>query len=148
MENGAFGCIGFKGPAYILTKHRQLKKLIIPEFFGALGSGGLAATGVLEMTYPKTGCGHCSLEEGIGVAIDAVRAGVENDLGSGSCIDVCIIAKEGLLYRRAVVKEEALEWVDSNHDNALDKRVLGGGVNGFGNVPIDVGCESLAENNG
>jgi hypothetical protein len=100
------------------------------------------------MTYPKTGCGHCSLEEGIGVAIDAVRAGVENDLGSGSCIDVCIIAKEGLLYRRAVVKEEALEWVDSNHDNALDKRVLGGGVNGFGNVPIDVGCESLAENNG
>jgi len=116
--------------------------------FGALGSGGLAATGVLEMTYPKIGSAHCTLEEGIRLAIDAVRAGVENDLGSGSCVDVCIIAKEGLLYLRAVVKEEALEWVDSNHDNALDKRVLGGGVNGFGNVPIDVGCESLAENNG
>jgi hypothetical protein len=47
-----------------------------------------------------------------------------------------------------VVKEEALEWVDSNHDNALDKRVLGGGVNGFGNMQIVVGGESLAENNG
>ena len=32
MENGALGCIGFKGPAYIITKHRELKKLITPEF--------------------------------------------------------------------------------------------------------------------
>ena len=32
MENGAFGCIGFKGSAYVITKHRELKKLITPEF--------------------------------------------------------------------------------------------------------------------
>ena len=124
--------------------------------YGALGSGGLAATGVLEAKYPRIGSGECTLEDGIRLAVDAVRAGVENDLGSGSQVDVCIIAKEGVLYRRAVVKEEVLQWIDNrNHLNSvhrLGRNDNGGGVNGFGNIPfavqsekVVVDCEVLAE---
>ena len=116
--------------------------------YGALGSGGLAATGILESRYPKIGSGECTLEEGIRLAVDAVRAGVDNDLGSGSQVDVCIIAKEGVLYRRAVVKEETLLWVDERKDlrvteDRVDKANNGGGVNGFGNVPFAIQSERV-----
>ena len=40
--------------------------------YGALGSGGLAATGVLEARYPRIGSGECTLEDGIRLAVDAV----------------------------------------------------------------------------
>jgi 20S proteasome subunit beta 2 len=115
--------------------------------YGALGSGGLAATGVLESRYPKIGSEHCTLEEGIRLAVDAIRAGVDNDLGSGSQVDVVIIAKEGVLYRRAVVKEEVLEWADGSHEltetNRIERLNDGGGVNGFGNVPFAIQSERV-----
>lgn len=34
-------------------------------------------------------------EEGIKLACDAILAGVFNDLGSGSNVDICIIKKDG-----------------------------------------------------
>eukprot|EP00804_Cyclotella_cryptica_P020329 CCRYP_014064-RA/>CCRYP_014064-RA protein AED:0.06 eAED:0.06 QI:216/0/0.5/1/0/0/2/0/417 len=115
--------------------------------YAALGSGGLAATGVLESRYPKIGSGSCSLEEGIRLAVDAVTAGVKNDLGSGSRVDVCIIAKEGVLYRRAVVKEEVLEWMVAQEDLmdvTAEKKMHGNsGVNGFGNVPFAIQSEKV-----
>jgi 20S proteasome subunit beta 2 len=115
--------------------------------YAALGSGGLAATGVLESRYPKIGSGSCSLEEGMRLAVDAVTAGVKNDLGSGSRVDVCIIAKEGVLYRRAVVKEEVLEWMVRQEDLidvTAEKRPRGSsGVNGFGNVPFAIQSEKV-----
>ncbi|KAL7521556.1 hypothetical protein ACHAWX_006232 [Stephanocyclus meneghinianus] len=115
--------------------------------YAALGSGGLAATGVLESRYPKIGSGSCSLEEGIRLAVDAVTAGVKNDLGSGSRVDVCIIAKEGVLYRRAVVKEEVLEWMVGQEDLidvTAEKSPRGSsGVNGFGNVPFAIQSEKV-----
>ena len=51
---------------------------VIP--YTALGSGGLAAMGVLEAGYR----GNMSLDDGIKLVKDAVLAGVKNDLGSGS----------------------------------------------------------------
>jgi 20S proteasome subunit beta 2 len=115
--------------------------------YGALGSGGLAATGILESRYPKIESGQCTLEEGIHLAVDAVRAGVENDLGSGSQVDVCIITKEGVLYRRAVVEEETLEWFDKNKDiNDVSRMQMTnnvGGVNGFGNIPFAIQSEKV-----
>jgi len=116
--------------------------------YAALGSGGLAATGVLESRYPQIGSAECSVEEGIKLAVDAVRAGVDNDLGSGSQIDVCVIRREGVLYRRAVVREEELEWMgvsDGYREDILeipkiseDETERGTGVNGFGNVPFAI----------
>ena len=115
--------------------------------YAALGSGGLAATGVLEQRYPKIGSGHCTLEEGIRLAVDAVRAGVENDLGSGSRVDVCIVAKEKVLYRRAVVKEEVLKWIDDGQDFGAVRETVrnnaGVGVNGFGNIPFAIQSEKV-----
>lgn len=118
--------------------------------YAALGSGGLAATGVLESKYPRMGNGGCSLEDGIKLAVDAVRAGIANDLGSGSQVDVCVIGKEGVWYRRAIVREEELEWVavgeddigsgsnDTKEDSmSLEEQGIGG-VNGFGNVPFAI----------
>ena len=120
--------------------------------YGALGSGGLAATGILEGRYPRIGSGECTLEEGIRLAVDAVRAGVENDLGSGSQVDVCIIAKEGVLYRRAVVKEEVLERIDNrnvwNFVQKIGRYDNGGGVNGFGNIPFAVQSEKVVIDRG
>jgi 20S proteasome subunit beta 2 len=131
--------------------------------YAALGSGGLAATGVLESRYPmlvserRSGeGGGCTVEEGIQLAVDAVRAGINNDLGSGSQVDVCVISREGVLYRRAVVREEEIDWVSVGADNddssggggvlevpnltveEKDIVLSAGGVNGFGNVPFAI----------
>ena len=96
------------------------------------------------------------MEEGIQLAVDAVRAGINNDLGSGSQVDVCVISREGVLYRRAVVREEEIDWVSVGADNddssggggvlevpnltveEKDIVLSAGGVNGFGNVPFAI----------
>jgi len=72
------------------------------------------------------------------LAVDAVRAGIENDLGSGSQVDVCVIGRGGVFYRRAVAREEELTWKTTSDgrndaDDAPDGGTLGGagdGVNG------------------
>lgn len=121
--------------------------------YSALGSGGLAAMGVLESKYPKVQRG-ITMEEGIQLAIDAVRAGIENDLGSGSQIDVCVIRREGAFCQRALVREQELTWTTSVHDGRQHdnkRRVSSGkrddralklqndaGANGFGNVQFAI----------
>ena len=129
--------------------------------YAALGSGGLAATGVLESRYPRIGNGQCTIREGIQLAVDAVRAGIDNDLGSGSQVDVCVISREGVFYRRAVVREEELEWVvlsptnddevsSKNDEQTLSQSIMrdqksesSSGVNGFGNVPFAIQSKKL-----
>jgi hypothetical protein len=61
------------------------------------------------------------------MAVDAIRAGVDNDLERGSQVDVVIIANEGLLYRRAVVKEEVLECI-CKHKNTVYGTIQLGGI--------------------
>ena len=117
--------------------------------YAALGSGGLAATGVLESKYPRR-IGSCSIQEGIQLAVDAVKAGIDNDLGSGSQVDVCVISSEGVLYRRAVVSEEEIEWIsihydyESKGDDSDDRQSqIQSGVVGFGNVPFSITSKKL-----
>ena len=64
--------------------------------FTTMGSGSLAAMAVLETGY-KPGLER---EPAKKLVRDAVAAGVFNDLGSGSNIDLCIITKEGREYLR------------------------------------------------
>ena len=54
------------------------------------------------------------MEEGIQLAVEAVRAGIENDLGSGSQVDVCVIRQDGAFYQRAVVREQELRWATTS----------------------------------
>lgn len=113
---------------------------IIP--YTALGSGGLAAMGVLEVGFKQ----EMSLEDGISLVKEAVLAGIKNDLGSGSQVDICIIERNSVTYTRAIVEEEMLllsqddntvaEYIHNRHINPDTTSV--GGVNGFGALPFEV----------
>lgn len=55
-----------------------------------MGSGSLAAMSVFETQWkPKM-----TREEAVKLASDAIQAGIFNDLGSGSNVDVCVITEE------------------------------------------------------
>jgi len=56
--------------------------------FAALGSGELSATSALESHWQP----DLTLDETVALATMAARAGVNNDLGSGGGVDVCVIA--------------------------------------------------------
>jgi 20S proteasome subunit beta 2 len=73
--------------------------------FTALGSGGLAAMAVLEEGYRSS----LTLEEGIELVKRAILSGIQNDLGSGSQVDLCVIDPNGVCRQtRAVIPEEEL----------------------------------------
>ncbi|KAL3233192.1 Proteasome subunit beta type-2 [Nakaseomyces bracarensis] len=56
-------------------------------YYQSLGSGSLAAMAVLESHWRP----DMSKEEAITLAADAIEAGIWNDLGSGSNVDVCVM---------------------------------------------------------
>ena len=111
--------------------------------YTALGSGGLAAMGVLESRYHM----NLSVAEGIELVKDAVRAGIENDLGSGSQIDLCVIDKNGVIYKKGTSIEEILPSLEGEDvlnnklflDHTLQTTVNTlNGVNGFGSLPYRI----------
>lgn len=61
-----------------------------------MGSGSLAAMAVFESRYKA----DMSEEEGKKLVRDAITAGIFNDLGSGSNIDLCVIKKGKVDYLR------------------------------------------------
>lgn len=62
----------------------------------SMGSGDLAALGILEDGF-KPGL---ELEPAKELVRAAIHAGIMSDLGSGSNIDICVIAKQGVDYIR------------------------------------------------
>ncbi|KAK4950583.1 proteasome core particle subunit beta 2, partial [Elasticomyces elasticus] len=54
-----------------------------------MGSGSLAAMAVFETQWKA----NCTKDEAVKVCADAIEAGIFNDLGSGSNVDVCVIEK-------------------------------------------------------
>ena len=69
-----------------------------------MGSGSLAAMSVFESRWKV----DMSEEEGKVLVRDAIAAGIFNDLGSGSNVDLCVIRKGSFEYLR-------------NHEIANDK---------------------------
>jgi 20S proteasome subunit beta 2 len=67
--------------------------------FVAMGSGSVAAIGILERDY-KSGM---TLEEGQELVTRAISAGIIEDLGSGSQVDVCVINRDSSLMTRNVL---------------------------------------------
>ncbi|KAF9589651.1 hypothetical protein IFM89_026751 [Coptis chinensis] len=61
-----------------------------------MGSGSLAAMAMFESNYKK----GLSRDEGIKLVCKAICAGIFNDLGSGSNVDVCVITKGKTDYLR------------------------------------------------
>ena len=57
----------------------------------SLGSGSIAASGVLETEYRE----GLSFDEAKALAVKAISAGIIEDLGSGSQVDVVQITRQG-----------------------------------------------------
>lgn len=55
-----------------------------------MGSGSLAAMAVFESTWEK----DLTKDQAVQLCAEAIEAGIFNDLGSGSNVDVCIITDE------------------------------------------------------
>ena len=64
--------------------------------FATMGSGSLNAMAVFEADY-REGMGEA---EAVALVARAIRAGIYNDLGSGSNVDICVITKDGVEYMR------------------------------------------------
>jgi proteasome beta subunit len=65
------------------------------------GSGSPIALGVLEDSY-KDGL---SIDEGIDLAIRAIRSAIERDIASGGkAIDICVITKDGVKFSKYELK--------------------------------------------
>ncbi len=88
------GGVDVTGPhLYTVYPHGSTDKLP----YVTMGSGSLAAMSVFEHKYRD----NLTREEAIDLVAEAIKAGVFNDLGSGSNVDVCIIDKAGKVdYKR------------------------------------------------
>ena len=88
------GCDDIDGPAlYTIYPHGSVDKLP----FVSMGSGSLAAMSVLETGWRT----KLNLEEAVSLIANSIKAGIFNDLGSGSNVDVCVIHRDGSVdYRR------------------------------------------------
>jgi 20S proteasome subunit beta 2 len=61
-----------------------------------MGSGSLAAMSVFESKWKP----DMDRQQAIDVVQEAIEAGIFNDLGSGSNVDVCVITKDDTDYLR------------------------------------------------
>lgn len=66
--------------------------------FLTMGSGSLAAMAVLETGYRE----GMTQDEAQALVIKAIEAGIYHDLGSGSNVDVCLIKRGKVEYKRPV----------------------------------------------
>lgn len=69
-------------------------------YYQSLGSGSLAAMAVLEANWKQ----QLTKEEAMKLAADAIQAGIWNDLGSGSNVDLCVmeVGKDAQLLRNYI----------------------------------------------
>jgi 20S proteasome subunit beta 2 len=90
------GGVDLTGPSlYTIHPHGSTDKLP----FVTMGSGSLAAMGVFEAGFKL----DMEKEEAVQLVVDAISAGIFEDLGSGSNVDVCVIEKGSVDMRRNFV---------------------------------------------
>ncbi|KAI8993581.1 proteasome subunit beta type-7 [Pilobolus umbonatus] len=129
------GGFDVSGPhLYTVYPHGSTDKLP----FVTMGSGSLAAMSVFESRWKS----NMTREEAIELVKDAIEAGIFNDLGSGSNVDVCVITKDTTEYLRnyatpnergnkersykytrgatAVLKQSVTKYVDVTEGDAMD----------------------------
>ena len=74
--------------AHLFTVHAHGSTDKLP--YVTMGSGSLAAMSVFETQWKR----DMTREEAVALCADAIQAGIFNDLGSGSNVDVCVITPE------------------------------------------------------
>lgn len=80
------------GHLYCIHPHGSTNKLP----YVTMGSGSLAAMAVFESGWKP----NMGVEEGKKLVRDAIAAGIFNDLGSGSNVDLCVITRNETIYLR------------------------------------------------
>lgn len=85
------GGVDVKGPQ-LVTINPYGNSMRLP--FTTMGSGSLAAMGVLETKYRD----NLTQEEAIELVKDAIEAGIFNDLFSGSNVNITIVKRTGAEY--------------------------------------------------
>jgi 20S proteasome subunit beta 2 len=70
-----------------------------------MGSGSLAAMSIFETQWEP----NMSREGAIKLAAEAIKAGIFNDLGSGSNVDVCVITEDKTTLMRNFIKPNERE---------------------------------------
>jgi 20S proteasome subunit beta 2 len=76
-----------------------------------MGSGSLAAMSVFESTWKP----NMTREQAVELCSQAIQAGIFNDLGSGSNVDVCVITSEKTTLMRGHVKPNQREKKQRNY---------------------------------
>eukprot|EP00924_Labyrinthula_sp_SR-Ha-C_P003456 maker-scaffold_15-snap-gene-10.74-mRNA-1 protein AED:0.01 eAED:0.01 QI:147/1/1/1/1/1/2/84/288 len=102
--------------------------------FVTMGSGSVAAMSVMETQFKD----DLTEEEAILVVQNAIRAGVFNDLGSGSNINYCIIKKGSVQQFKGTDRHKDLGKVARDTVDANDVGILQSKVNApkyFANFP-------------
>lgn len=87
------GGVDVEGP-HLFTVYPHGSTDALP--FATMGSGSLNAMAVFEAGY-RDGMPR---DAAVALVARAIRAGIYNDLGSGSNVDVCVITKDGVDYLR------------------------------------------------
>lgn len=91
------GGVDCTGPhLYTIYPHGSTDKLP----YVTMGSGSLAAMAVFEAKYKK----DLERQEAIDLVAEAIQAGIFNDMGSGSNVDVCVLTKGKVDYLRNYIK--------------------------------------------
>ncbi|OIW05497.1 hypothetical protein TanjilG_27627 [Lupinus angustifolius] len=101
------GGVDFTGP-HLHTIYPHGSTDTLP--FATMGSGSLAAMSVFESGYKE----NLSRDEGIKLVVDAICAGIFNDLGSGSNVDVCVITKGQVDYLRNHLEPNPRTYINPN----------------------------------
>jgi 20S proteasome subunit beta 2 len=94
------GGVDVHGPhLYSIHPHGSTQRLP----YTTMGSGSLAAMAVFETRYQE----DMTEEEGVALVRDSIRAGIFNDLGSGSNVDITVIRRDGTVTRHRTYEEAA-----------------------------------------
>ena len=86
---------------YTVHAHGSTDKLP----YVTMGSGSLAAMAIFETQWKQ----KMTREEAVQLTSNAIQAGIFNDLGSGSNVDVCVITSEKTTLLRNYIKPNQRE---------------------------------------
>jgi len=89
--------------SHLFTVHAHGSTDKLP--YVTMGSGSLAAMSVFETQW-KSGLGR---DDAVKLCSDAILAGIFNDLGSGSNVDVCVITAEKATLMRNYIRPNERE---------------------------------------
>jgi len=95
--------------AHLFTVHAHGSTDKLP--YVTMGSGSLAAMSVFETQWKS----NMTKDEAIKLASNAIQAGIFNDLGSGSNVDVAVITKDKTTLLRNYIQPNQREQKKRNY---------------------------------